>query len=205
MNSNKHLFTFSRNVGRVKNLSCKLLLLVFVCFGRWHIAFCEPKKHRPSFLRQIALKCLPNRIKRRSFCRFNPYQSTACLALILVQRNTINRAFLYIGCPDGRFNQRGTNIFTLPAKSITNSINEIDMAVSVSLHQITGPEIFVAPLEHVLQYLLFGFVLVRIPIEALRWIARCNHSNKFTNFVWLTFHACTPRIAVWLASFIVKS
>src|SRR6266852_2194230 len=91
----------------------------------------------------------------------------------------------------------GRYIFALPAESIADTINEIEIALGITAHEIAGAEPAIARGEHVAQNL--GLVVDRIgialePAGGLRWVLE-NPADRLADLSGRALLASTERIA----------
>src|SRR6266581_2753565 len=77
-----------------------------------------------------------------------------------------------VGFPDGgegadRLRDlRGRDVLALPAERVADTVDEIEVAVRVPSHEVTGAKPRVARLEDAAQDLALGVFLARVPLES---------------------------------------
>ena len=105
---------------------------------------------------------------------------------------SIDAGLLDAGKGTDRLRHLGSgNIFTLPAKGVADTVNEIEITLLVLSHQVAGTKPGVSRLEHVAEYLVGGGFLVGVALKStvdIRWVFE-KLANRFSDFVRTTASA----------------
>src|SRR5439155_1729966 len=107
-------------------------------------------------------------------------------------RHPVNDRIDHAGARGDRLgNLRGRYILALPAEGVTDAIDEVEIALLIPSHQVTGAKPGVARLEDVAEDLLLGRLLACVAFESGAEARRVreNLADRFSDFVWSAANA----------------
>src|SRR5438445_524805 len=86
---------------------------------------------------------------------------------------------------------RSRDVLTLPAEGVADTVDEIEIAVRVPSHEVTGAKPRVARLEDAAQDLALGVLLARVPLESPAGVRRLleHLTDRLADFVRRAAHA----------------
>src|SRR5262249_12809060 len=91
------------------------------------------------------------------------------------------------------------DVLALPAKRVTDAVDEIEVALRVPAHQVAGAEPGVARLEHVAQDLFLRRPRVRVAVEAAAAILALDSADRLADLVVRARDGVARRVAHRLA------
>src|SRR3989441_1074744 len=86
---------------------------------------------------------------------------------------------------------RGRDVLALPAEGVADTVDEIEVAVRVPSHEVTGAKPRVPRLEDAAQDLALGVLLARVPLESPAGVRRLleHRADRLADFVRRAAHA----------------